>query len=117
MLKSLTPEDTLHFCSGYLNPPDALAHVLAEMPAELHLLSADPRSNGFFNTKFPKSGITPAYQLFADHMIEKLSERDYTLQEWYRQQVSQQFFFNVACKLVFSKISRVLARTVMEHIK
>ena len=103
MLKSLTPEDTLHFCSGYLNPPDALAHVLAEMPAELHLLSADPRSNGFFNTKFPKSGITPAYQLFADHMIEKLSERDYTLQEWHRQQVSQQFFVSVACKLVFSK--------------
>ena len=101
MLKSLTPEDTLHFCSGYLNPPDALARVLATMPAELHLLSADPRSNGFFNTKFPKSGITPAYQLFADHMIEKLSERDYTLQEWHRQQVSHIsiFRFNTSSRL------------------
>merc|ERR1712106_236874 len=56
-LKSLKSDDTLHFCSGYLNPPESITSVLAASPAELHLLSADPRSNGFYNTKFPKSGI------------------------------------------------------------
>jgi len=84
-LQSLTHEDTLHFCSGYLNPPESLTEVLATTPAKINLMSADPRSNGFYKTRFPKSGITPAYQLFADHLIEQLNEREYTLHEWHRE--------------------------------
>ena len=90
-LQALTHEDTLHFCSGYLNPPESLSEVLANIPAKVHLMSADPRSNGFYKTRFPKNGITPAYQLFADHLIEQLNEREYTLHEWHREKVALDF--------------------------
>ena len=60
-------------------------------------MSADPRSNGFYKTRFPKSGITPAYQLFADHLIEQLNQREYTLHEWHREKVVINFEPNLNC--------------------
>ena len=86
-ITSLTENDKLYFCSGYFNPPKSLCEALKTTPADLYLLGADARSNGFYKTKFPKSGITPAYQIFAENMESKLSQRNYILEEWFREKV------------------------------
>jgi len=84
-ISSLSAKDKLYFCSGYFNPPKSLCEALKTTPADLYLLGADARSNGFYKTKFPKSGITPAYQIFAENMESKLSQRNYILEEWFRE--------------------------------
>ena len=86
-IKSLADGDSLYFCSGYFNPPQSICREISQCPASLTLLGADARSNGFYKTKFPKSGITPAYQLFAQHMEVQLANREYMLEEWYREKV------------------------------
>ena len=86
-ITSLSENDKLYFCSGYFNPPKSLCEALKTTPADLYLLGADARSNGFYKTKFPKSGITPAYQIFAENMESKLSQRNYILEEWFREKV------------------------------
>ena len=77
----------MYFCSGYFNPPSPLCQAISSTKASVELLSADCRANGFYKAKFPKSGITPAYQLFADHMLEELGSKELNYNEWNRDKV------------------------------
>ena len=95
IFSELSEFDRLYFCSGYFNPPESISNEISKTKAELHLLGADARSNGFYKTKFPKSGITPAYQLFAQNMENKLENREYILEEWHRENVSYVLYFHV----------------------
>jgi len=86
VLSNLTKEDKMYFCSGYFNPPSPLCQAISSTKASVELLSADCRANGFYKAKFPKSGITPAYQLFADDMLEELGSKELNYNEWNRDQ-------------------------------
>lgn len=86
LLSTLTREDQMYFCSGYFNPPLSLSHAILGTHASVELLSADCRANGFYKAKFPKSGITPAYQLYADDMLEALDGKELNYSEWNRDQ-------------------------------
>ena len=82
---SLGVDDKLYFCSGYFNPPSPLIHAISSSDCLVELLSADREANGFNGAGFPKSGITPAYQLFADHMLSHIKDKQLNLQEWNRE--------------------------------
>ena len=76
--------DELYFCSGYFNPPSALCSIMADSKCKIDLLSADREANGFNNAGWPKSGVTPAYQMFADSMIKEIGNKEMKLAEWNR---------------------------------
>ena len=81
----MNPESALYFCSGYFNPPETLCSAIQKSQCSVELLSADRRANGFNNARFPKSGITASYQMFADYMLEAMAGKEVEFAEWYRE--------------------------------
>jgi len=83
-VSQLTKSGSLYFCSGYFNPPLPLCAAIRDSQCSVNLLSADREANGFNKARWPKSGITPAYQMFADFMLKSIEDKEVKLSEWNR---------------------------------
>ena len=83
-VSQLTHSGSLYFCSGYFNPTLPLCAAIRDSQCSVNLLSADREANGFNKAPWPKSGITPAYQMFADFMLKSIDDKVVSLSEWNR---------------------------------
>ncbi|KAG7386975.1 CDP-diacylglycerol--glycerol-3-phosphate 3-phosphatidyltransferase [Phytophthora pseudosyringae] len=76
-VKNLPRGSQLQIASGYLNFPPFLSELLERCAAELDVISAAPRANGFYDARGVKGALPMAYSLIEQDFFERTLGREF----------------------------------------